>query len=88
MSSPQQEPWWARAVFYQVYPRSFADSDSDGVGEPRRSDVAAGTIWTDWASRRCGLARSWCRRWPTMATTWRIRETWIRCSAAWPLLSD
>jgi len=32
-SSPADRRWWASAVFYQIYPRSFADGNGDGTGD-------------------------------------------------------
>ncbi len=27
------QPWWKGAVFYEIYPRSFQDSNNDGIGD-------------------------------------------------------
>ena len=30
---PITEKWWKEAVIYQIYPRSFMDSNNDGIGD-------------------------------------------------------
>ncbi len=47
--------WWRSAVFYQIYPRSFADADGDGMGDlpgitSRLGDLAELGVDAIWLS--------------------------------------
>jgi hypothetical protein len=42
-----QTVWWKRGIIYQIYPRSFQDSNDDGVG-----DLAGIIAWLDGTKRR------------------------------------
>ena len=46
--------WFKSAVVYQIYPRSFADSDGDGIGDLR--GIIGRLDYLAEAGRRCRLA--------------------------------
>ncbi len=49
----QASPWWESAIFYQIWPRSFYDSDADGHGDfngmtqklPYLQDLGVNALW-------------------------------------------
>jgi alpha-glucosidase len=51
--APDSHEWWKHTVFYEIYPRSFADSNGDGVGDLNGitsrldylKDLGVGAIW-------------------------------------------
>ena len=55
MTISGKHPWWERGVVYQIYPRSFQDSNGDGIGdirgiESRLDHVAALGVDAVWLS--------------------------------------
>ena len=54
--SPSTMLWWEEGVIYQIYPRSFADFNGDGIGDlpgiTSKLDYVANTLGADaiWLS--------------------------------------
>ena len=53
VSTADSSPWWRGAAIYQVYPRSFADGNGDGIGDlagirahlPYLAELGVDAIW-------------------------------------------
>lgn len=58
-----KEQWWKNSIVYQIYPRSFCDSNGDGMGDlqgiiskvPYLKELGVGIIWLSpvYASPNC-----------------------------------
>ena len=70
--------WWRGAAIYQIYPRSFQDSNGDGIGDlsgiihrlPYVAELGVDAIWISPIFRTSPLT-----------------AMWIRCSAHWGTLT-
>lgn len=57
--------WWQREVFYQIYPRSFADANGDGIGDLN------GILGKLDYLRRLGIGAIWlCPHYPSPNVDW------------------
>lgn len=82
MTEKKNQPWWKDAVVYQIYPKSFQDSNGDGIGDIQgiisRLDYLA-----DLGSTRCGSRPCTAPRRTTTDMISRIIRILILCSGRW-----
>ena len=74
------ETWWRDAVVYQLYIRSFADGNGDGIGDIAGIRARLGHL-RDLGVDACGSTLGTPHPWPTEGTTWPTIAPSSRCSA-------
>ncbi len=74
-----KKPWWKNAVVYQIYPKSFQDSNGDGIGDIKGiigrldylEELGIDAVW---------LSPVYCSLRTTMDTIFQIIRILSRCS--------
>ena len=64
-----QKKWWKESVVYQIYPRSFMDSNGDGIGDLNGitnkldylADLGIDVIWLSPVYQSPKIGRASCR---------------------------
>ena len=84
MSMGNKNKWWKNAVVYQIYPKSFQDSDGDGIG-----DIPGIISRLDYLKKlgidASGSHRCIVRHRMTMDTIFQIIRILSRCSEQWKI---
>lgn len=86
-----ERPWWKGAVIYQIYPRSFLDTNGDGIGDlagiRKRLDYiqSLGSMRSGCPPSTQALTRILAMTLLIIATLTRATEPWLSSMSCLPM---